>query len=421
MTSEQIAASIAPDSTLAADTALALPLAIVSAIGQRVRAGQLTGLRQHTILELGPAPFYDQELAGRYSGISWFSSGKARAAVNGGWADVMPAYFREVPKLLAQWVDIDYMLVCVSPMENGVFSCGCTCGAIETLRKRARHIYLEVNPHMPFVPTSPLFRLEEIAGLCHSHHPLPTLSPSPPDPVSTAIGSHIVQRIPDGATIQLGIGAIPDAVGRALREKRHLGLHTELFTDSMVELLQCGAADNSRKPIHKGKTVATFAYGSQTMYDYLHHNSDIALLPVDYVNDPATIARHPNFVSINSALEVDFFGQVCAESVGTRHISGTGGQVDYVQGANLSPGGQSFIAFPSTAQAGTVSRIQPILAPGAVVTTSKNDVDCIVTEYGVAKLRGQTLKHRVQALISIAHPQFREELTYQAKRRQLLL
>ena len=157
------------------------------------------------------------------------------------------------------------------------------------------------------------------------------------------------------------------------------------------------------------------------MYDYLHHNSDIALLPVDYVNDPATIARHPNFVSINSALEVDFFGQVCAESVGTRHISGTGGQVDYVQGANLSPGGQSFIAFPSTAQAGTVSRIQPILAPGAVVTTSKNDVDCIVTEYGVAKLRGQTLKHRVQALISIAHPQFREELTYQAKRRQLLL
>ena len=221
--------------------------------------------------------------------------------------------------------------------------------------------------------------------------------------------------------LALGIGGIPDAVGSALMEKRHLGIHTELFTDSMVKLLQCGAADNSRKPIHTGKTVAAFALGAKSMYDFLDRNPDVEIRPVDYVNDPAVIAQHDNFVSVNSALEVDFFGQVCAESIGTRHYSGTGGQVDYVRGAVMSKGGQSFIAFPSTSKNDPISRIRPILTPGAIVTTSKNDVDVIVTEYGVAKLRGKTLKQRTQALIAIAHPKFRDELLFEARRRNLLL
>ena len=189
----------------------------------------------------------------------------------------------------------------------------------------------------------------------------------------------------------------------------------------MVELIKCGAVDNSTKPIHTGKTVTTFALGAQSMYDFMDQNPDIEMLPVDYVNDPVVIARHKNFVSVNAALEVDFFGQVCAESIGTKHYSGTGGQADYVRGAVLSEGGQSFIAFTSTSKNDTISKIKPILTPGAVVSTTKNDVDMIVTEYGIAKLRGRTLKQRTRALIGIAHPNFRDELVFEAKKRQLLL
>lgn len=422
MTPEQIAANIRSNSTICSDTALAMPFAIVKAIGDRARAGEVTGLAHHTTLELGEAPCYAQDLAGIYTGVSWFSGGKARTAINGGWGNVMPAYFQDFPRLFDEYVDVDYLILTVPPMqESGVFACGCSGGAIKVLKKKAKHIYLGANSYMSFSSSATPFRLEEIDGLCENNQPLPTIPASTLDAVSIAIGNHIAERISDGATIQLGIGAIPDAVGMALREKHHLGLHTEMFTDSMVELIQCGAVDNSMKPIHTGKTVAAFACGSQRMHDYIDHNPDFEMLPVDYVNDPAVIAQHPNFVSVNAALEVDFFGQVCVEAVETRHVSGTGGQVDYVRGADLSKGGQSFIAFPSTAKGGEVSRIKPTLTPGAIVTTSKNDVDCIVTEYGVAKLRGKTLKQRVQALIAIAHPKFRDELVFDAKQRNILL
>ena len=240
------------------------------------------------------------------------------------------------------------------------------------------------------------------------------------DEVSARIGGAIAAEVPDGATLQLGIGAVPDAVGMALKDKHDLGIHTELFTDSMMELIECGAVTNARKPIHRGKSVATFAFGSKRIYNYVDDNPAIEILPVDYVNDPKVIARHPDFISVNAAVEVDFFGQVCAESVGTRHVSGTGGQVDYVRGAVESDGGKSFIAFPSTAKGGEVSRIRPTLTPGSIVTTSKNDVDCIVTEYGIARLRGRTLSQRTRALIAVAHPKFRDELTFEAKKAGIL-
>jgi acyl-CoA hydrolase len=260
-----------------------------------------------------------------------------------------------------------------------------------------------------------------VTALCENNAELPTLVPSKPDDVSITIGNLIAEEIPDGATIQLGIGAIPDVVGMALKSKHDLGIHSEMFTDSMMELLKCGAANNSRKPIHRGRSVATFAFGSKHMYDFIDDNPSIEMLPVDYVNDPAIIAMHPDFMSINSALEVDFYGQVCAESIGTYHISGTGGQSDYVRGTVQSKGGKSFIAFPSTAKDGTVSRITPTLAPGAAVSTSKNDVDYIVTEYGIAKLRGRTLSQRARELISIAHPNFRDELTFAAKKQNIII
>ena len=207
----------------------------------------------------------------------------------------------------------------------------------------------------------------------------------------------------------------------ALKSKHDLGIHTEMFTDSMVELIECGAVNNSKKQIHPFKTVTTFAFGSQRIYDYIDDNPAIMILPVDYVNDPNVICRNDNMISINAAVEVDLWGQVCAESIGPKHLSGTGGQVDYVRGATQSRGGKSFIAFESTAKGGTISKIKASLAEGAVVTTSKNDVDYVVTEYGIAHLRGQSLASRAKQLISIAHPDFRDELTFEARKRGILI
>ena len=253
------------------------------------------------------------------------------------------------------------------------------------------------------------------------NHDLPVLPPVQLDEVSKTIGGLIAERIPDGACLQLGIGAIPDATGMALKAKHDLGIHTEMFTDSMVELIECGAVNNSKKQIHRGKTVTTFAFGSQRIYDYIDDNPAVEILPVEYVNDPDVICQNDNMISINAAVEVDLFGQVCAESVGTKHMSGSGGQIDYVRGACQSRGGKSFIAFTSTAKGGTISKIKPILTPGAVVTTSKNDVDYIVTEYGVAHLRGRSLGERARQLIAIAHPDFRDELTFEAKKRGIMI
>jgi acyl-CoA hydrolase len=260
-----------------------------------------------------------------------------------------------------------------------------------------------------------------VTALCTNDDPLPSPGKVELDEMSRIIGGYIADEVPHEATFQLGIGAIPEAVGLALRDKRNLGIHTELLTDSMIELIRCGAVTNARKPIHTGKTVATLSYGSQDMYDYIHENDDIEFLPVDYTNDPAVIAQHPCFMSVNGALAVDFYGQVCAESLGTKHVSGTGGQADYVRGAVASPGGKSFIAFTSTIKNDTISRIGATLPTGSIVSTSKNDVDYIVTEYGIAKLRGKTVSQRTKALINIAHPKFREELTREAKKRNIII
>ncbi len=284
---------------------------------------------------------------------------------------------------------------------------------------KAARIFVEVNPRLPRAVRGSQLHISRVDGICENEHPLPVMPVHEPDQVSSVIGGFIAERIPDGACIQLGIGAIPDAVGAALKSKHDLGIHTELFTDSMVELLECGAVNNSRKQIHRYRSVTTFAYGSQRIYDYIDDNPSIEILPVEYVNDPAVICRNDHMVSINAAVEVDLFGQVCAESIGTKHMSGSGGQVDYVRGACQSRGGMSFIAFSSTTKG--ISKIRSSLSPGAVVTTSKNDVDYIVTEYGVAHLRGESLASRAKQLISIAHPDFRDELIFDAKKRGFMI
>lgn len=379
----------------------------------------------HTMLDLTPLACLGPKAAQGITPVSWFSGGGLRAAVNEGRGDIMPCYYRDMPELFRDYVEIDAFLATVSPMDkHGWFSTGATgatgSNSLDLIRK-AKRIYLEVNPHMPRALSAPAIHISQVTALCENDVPLPVMPPAKIDDVSRTIGGLIVEEVPNGATLQLGIGAVPEAVGLALKDKRDLGIHTELFTDSMVELIEQGAVTNEKKPLHRGKTVATLAFGSQRIYDFIDDNPAFQMLPVDYVNDSAVIAQHPNFISVNAALEVDFFGQVCAESMGTRHVSGSGGQADYVRGAVQSRGGKSFIAFPSTAKGGSVSRITPMLTPGAIVTTSKNDVDYIVTEYGAAKLRGKTLAQRTRALIGIAHPKFRDELTHQAKKQMILI
>lgn len=421
-TPEQIAACVESGWSCCSDISGAIPPVLADALGKRAAAGDIQDVTCHTLLDVTPLGTLSSEAYPNITPVTWFSGGGLRKAANEGRCDIMPCYYHDAPGLFERYIDIDAFFAQVSPMDkHGYFSTSLSGSCSAAMIRKARHIYLEVNDQLPRVLTAPQIHISQVDGLCETSHALPIVPPVQIDEISRTIGGYIAEEVPDGATLQLGIGAVPEAVGLALKDKHDLGIHTELFTDSMVELIECGAVTNTRKPIHRGKTVATLTFGSQRIYDFIDDNPAFLMLPVDYVNAPAVIARHPDFISVNAAIEVDFFGQACSESTGTRHISGTGGQADYVRGAICSPGGKSFIAFPSTAKGGTISKIVPTLTPGAIVSTSKNDIDYVVTEYGIAKLRGKTLSQRTKALISIAHPKFREELTFAAKKMHILI
>ncbi|MBP3816240.1 MAG: 4-hydroxybutyrate--acetyl-CoA CoA transferase [Firmicutes bacterium] len=419
----EIAKSIPPGTEMFTDSGLSQPREIGFAMKEAAKEGAISGITVHTILDLYPAPWYDQECADRIHGVSWFSGGNARASVRRNQADIMPCRYAEMAELLALNPQIDCLCIAVSPMDqDGYFTSGLTSALSgDFIKTNAKTIILEVNKKMPRSVTGNKIHISQVDMFCECDYDLPVQGDTEIDEISKTIGALIAEETPNGATLQLGIGAIPESVGLALKNHKDLGIHTELFTDSMIELLECGAVTNELKPIHKGKTVATFAFGSKRLYDYIADNPLVELLPVNYVNNPEVIAQHPNFLSVNSAIEVDFFGQVCAESVGTKHVSGSGGQWEYVRGTTRSKGGKSFIAFSSTAGDGKISRIMPTLTPGAQITTGKNDVDHIVTEYGIAKLRGKTLSQRTKELIRIAHPDFRDMLTFEAKKLGILI
>lgn len=395
--------------------------AILAALCEKAAGSDLRDVKIHTMLDVYPYAFYaDNALSGKINGVSWFSSGGARKAVNGGYADLIASYYRDIPSKIRDYWDFDAYCVSVSPMDShGYFSLATTSSFSEALIDKSKRIIIEVNDCQPRCLCGTQIHVSQVTAIVENSHPLPVLPAVTLDEVSLTIGGLIAEQIPDGACIQLGIGSIPDATGMALKTKHDLGIHTEMFTDSMVELLECGAVNNSKKQIHRGKTVATFAYGSQRIYDFINDNPCMEILPVDYVNDPNVICQNDNMISINAAIEVDLFGQACAESIGTKHMSGSGGQVDYVRGACQSKGGKSFLAFSSTTKG--ISKIKSTLTDGAIVTTSKNDVDYIVTEYGIAHLRGETLSSRAKQLIAIAHPDFRDELTFEARKRGIMV
>lgn len=422
-TPEKLAERLESGWSLGMDSGPSQTPAIMAAFARRAKEAGLRDIKVQTLLDVYPFEFYaDESLAGIMTGYSWFSSAGARKAVNGGWADFIPAYYRDIPGHIRREYEYDAFCVAVSPMDrHGYFSLGNNASYAQAMIDKSKRIFLEVNDRQPRALCGAQIHISRVDAIVENSFPLPVLPPAKLDEVSITIGNLIAEQIHDGACIQLGIGAIPDATGLALKNKHDLGIHTEMFTDSMVELIECGAVNNSKKQIHRGKSITTFAFGSQRIYDYIDDNPAIELLPVDYVNDPNVICKNDNVVSINAALEVDFWGQVCAESVGTKHMSGSGGQIDFVRGACQSRGGMSFIAFPSTAKGGTISKIKSSLSPGAVCTTSKNDVDCIVTEYGIARLRGKSLGERTRQLIAIAHPDFRDELRFEAKKRGILI
>lgn len=423
MTMEDVAKQVQSGWMLGMDAGPTHADGLMNAIAEKIAQTDTKDVKVQMMLDTYSYPFLESDaFKGKMTAYSWFSSGGLRKAINGGWADVIPSYYRDIPGHILREYEYDAYCVSVSPMDShGYFSMATSNSYSMSMIKKAKRVFVEVNKHQPRALNNMQIHVSQVDAIVENDHPLPELPPVQLDEKSIIIGNLIAEQIADGSCIQLGIGAIPDATGAALMVKHDLGIHTEMFTSSMVDLIACGAVNNSKKQIHPGKTVTTFAYGSQKIYDFINDNPAIEILPVEYVNDPNVICQNDNMISINAALEVDFFGQVCAESVGTKHMSGSGGQVDYVRGACQSKGGKSFIAFTSTAKDDTISKIKPTLTPGAIVTTSKNDVDYIVTEYGIAHLRGHSLGERTKQLIAIAHPNFRDELTFEAKKRGILI
>ena len=357
MSPAELAAIIPNGAMCGSDIALSAPKEIYQALIERLQKESDFHIGVSSSIEIYPQPNTDPSVIGQVQGQTWFASAASRAMVNQGRLDFMPVYYHDSDTILRDYDPSNVLLIAVSPMDkHGYFSCGCTSSTINTRIEKANHIFVEVNDCMPRGLSTPTIHISQVTALCESSYPLPIIEKGSLSKESIIIGELIASEVPDGATVQLGIGEIPDAVGSLLVNKKDLGIHTEMLTDSMIDLIECGAVTNMRKPIHRGKTVATFCYGSQRIYDFIDDNPSVEILPANYVNNPNTIAQHPNFISINSALQIDLYGQICAEAIGTNIISGTGGHTDFVRGAVLSPGGKSFVAFTSTAKGGTVSR-----------------------------------------------------------------
>jgi 4-hydroxybutyrate CoA-transferase len=382
------------------------------------RAPELRDVEILQLLTIGSSDYVVPGMEQHLRVNTLFISPNVRAAVNEGRVDFTPIFLSEIPDLCRNHLKIDIALIHVSPPdEDGFCSFGLEVGISKPAALAASRIIAEVNRQMPRTLGDSFIHVSRLDQIVEVDYPPPELPMGSGDAIEMAIGRHIAGLIEYGSTLQMGIGGIPDGVLYALRTAgvRDLGIHTEMFSDGIIDLVEKGVVTNARKTLHPGKIVAGFMLGTQRLFKFVHNNRMVEMHPIDYTNDPYIIAQNERMVAINAAIEVDLTGQVCADSIGHSFYSGVGGQVDFIRGAAHSKGGKPIITLPSTAKGETCSRIVPSLKPGAGVVTSRNDVHYIVTEYGVAYLHGKTIRQRVRSLIDIAHPKFRDELTARAR------
>ena len=388
--------------------AAATPTPLIEALVARdVR--DVTLYHLHT---MGPAPFVDAAHRDRFLSVSLFAGPPVRAAIDAGAADFMPVFLSDIPALfLSRTIDLDVAILQVAPPDrHGFSSLGTSVDAALAASLSARIVIAEINEQMPRTLGNTLVPVSRIDACITTNRPLHTHPPSVPTEVEDAIGAQVAALVDDGATLQLGIGAIPDAALRRLTDKQDLGVHTEMFSDGLIDLVEAGVVTNRRKKVHPGRIVTSFAMGTERLYRFIDDNPLVEFHPCDRTNDTSLIRKNDKVIAINSAIEVDLSGQVVADSIGFRVYSGIGGQMDFIRGAALSTGGKPVIALPSTAAGGRASRIVTSIKPGAGVVTTRGHVHWIVTEYGAVNLFGLTLRQRAEALIRIAHPDVRGDL-----------
>lgn len=392
-----------------------IPEALIAALARR--GNELRNVVLYNAFALGRrvSPLCKPELKDSFLIDSFFVSNAVRGWVNEGYATTTPRFFGQVPQLFRDGsIHLDVAFInCSLPDANGYVSTGVSADLTPAAVECAKVIVAQINPLMPFTYGDSVIHISKLDALVEVHDPLAETPDTPPSDNELRIGRYIAEQIPDGAVLQVGIGAIPNAVLHSLRDHKHLGLHTEALTDGMVPLIESGVVDNSMKEVSRGRTVASLALGTRRLYDYMDHNLSMEFRDIAWVNDPFVIAKNSNMAAINSCLEIDLSGQVCADSIGTRIYSGVGGQHDFVYGSSRSAGGQSFIALLSRTSRGE-SKIKPVLTPGAGVVTTRFQTNWVVTEYGAVNLRGKNMLERARLLISIAAPEFREELDREA-------
>jgi 4-hydroxybutyrate CoA-transferase len=389
--------------------AAATPTPLLEAL---VARSDLEGVALYHLHTGGPAPFVAAQCRGRLRSVSVFAGPPVREAIERGDADFIPIFLSDIPSLfLTRQILLDVALLQLSPPDaHGYCTLGTSVDAALAASQTARYVIAEINDRMPRTHGNTLVPLSRVHAFIHTSRPLWAHDSRPPSSEEEAIGANVASLVEDGATLQMGIGAIPDAVLRRLSDKRDLGIHTEMFSDGVVDLAQTGAITNRLKHVHRGRIVTSFVNGSQRVYDFVNDNPFVEFHPCDRTNDSSIIKVNDKVTAINSALEIDLSGQVVADSIGFHIYSGIGGQMDFIRGAALSDGGKPIIALPSTASRGTVSRIVPSLKPGAGVVTTRGHVHWIVTEYGAVNLFGLSLRQRAEALIRIAHPDVRGDL-----------
>jgi acyl-CoA hydrolase len=401
-------------------TGVGEPPALLNELSQQRR--DFRDVKVAQILAMRKYAYLDPQTVEHVRHVAFFYGGATRAGGQAGWIDFIPSYFSEMPSQIERGlIPADVVFSMASPMDaHGYFSLSLGADYTMAAVAKARAVVLEVNPHVPFAFGNCHVHVSQVSALVESSEPVLEVGLPKIGPVQEAIGKYVADLIDDGSTLQIGYGGIPDAVVMQLTHKHDLGIHTEMIGDGILTLVESGAVTNRRKNHLPGKTIATFALGSAKLYRFMDRNPALEIHPVNFTNDPVQAGMNDNLVTINATLQIDLLGQCGSESLGHAPYSGTGGQSDFVRAANRSRGGKAFIVLPSTAKGDAISRIVPSLAPGTHVSTSKNDVNYVVTEHGVAQLRGKSAKQRARELIAIAHPDFRAELAEQAQRLNLL-